>query len=291
MSTYKNAYQLLTDVRYGINEHSTAFIQGSDTTGAFQNDYIISKINEAQRYIYAFLFKRFKEFFLSSEEITGVDSVFTLPWDCGAIRYLKDENGYRVSQIDVDKLHSESTHGSDNLYYRKKNDLILDRSGVTDTYTLYYYKKPRDITQGSAAAGGVATITLSSEARKIVDYYNEMTIENITQDWVDTIDDYSVARIAAISETAVASDFYGIVPDLPEMFHEFIAPIATYKIKLESPITQEAPKTAVLTDINESLVWAARSYTGTSQDVKAEELFYRNSFGYESFSYCNIPGH
>jgi len=288
MSTYKNAYQLLSDVRYGINEHSTAFIDGTDTTGAFQNEYIISKINEAQRYIYSFLFKRFSGFFLAASEIVGVNSVFALPWDCGAVRYFKDENGYRVSQIDVDNLHAASATGSDNLFYRKGNSLVLDRANVSATYTLYYYKKPRDIDQGIAVAGGALSITLASTARKLVDYYNGMIIENITQDWFDTITDYS-ARVATILETATVDDYYGIVPDMPEMFHEFIAPIAVYKIKLESPVTQEAPKQGFLGDINESLLSAARSYSDISLDVTAEEIFC--DFGSSQSVNYNIPGY
>ena len=289
MSTHSNAYQLLSDVRYGINEHSTAFIQATDTTGAFQNEYLISKINEAQRYIYSFLFTRFKEFFLASSEITGVDSVFALPWDCGSIRYFKDENGYRVHQIDVDQLHIAAATGSGNLYYRKGNSLILDKSGVTDVYTLYYYKKPRDIDQGKASAGGALSITLATTAKKIVDYYNEMTIENITRDWVDVIDDYSVVRVATISETAAGNDYYGIVPELPEMFHEFIAPLAVYKVKLESPITQEAPKQGILGSINDAILSAAKAYSGTSQDITSEDLFCGWSTAI-SHPYL-IPGH
>jgi len=289
MSTYKNAYQLLSDVRYGINEHSTAFIDGTDTTGAFQNEYIISKINEAQRYIYSFLFKRFSSFFLAVSEIAGVGSVFTLPWDCGAVRYFKDENGYRVSQIDVDHLHAAAATGSDNLFYRKGNTLVLDKDNVAETYTLYYYKKPRDIDQGIAVAGGALSITLASTARKLADYYNGMIIENITQDWFDTITDYSTARVAVIAETAAVDDYYGIVPDMPEMFHEFIAPIAVYKIKLESPVTQEAPKQGFLADVNESLLSAARSYSDISLDITAEDIFC--DFGGVRIMAYNIPGH
>lgn len=287
MSTYLNAYQLLSDVRYAVNEHSTDLVNGEDNTGAYQNEYLMGKINSAQRYIHSFLSKRFKEFFLESKTIPGVDSVFELPWDCGAVRYFKDENGHKVSIIDVDQIHTARSVGSDNLYYRKGNNLILDKAGVTETYTLFYYKKPREINQGKAQAGGLGSITLASPAKKIVSYYDGMIIENITQDWVDTISEYAATRIATISETASADNYYGIVPDLPEMFHEFIAPIAAYKTKLEFPVSQEAPKPGVLGDINEAIVSAAMAYTG-ELGATPEDVFCDQS---PNQSFYNIPGH
>ena len=252
MSTYENCYKILESVRYGINEYSTGYVQGTDTTCPHSNSYLVDKINTAQRFIYTLLFPRIPGQFLTETSLTGSDSVFTLPWDFGRLRWFKDDYGNQVYPIDVDRLHYSGATGYDRLYYRKGNTLVLDKDGVSDTYTLYYYKKPRDLDQGKASDGGTNSITLASTGKKIDDYYNNMTIENITQDWTDTISDYTGStRVATLAANdGAADDYYGIVSDLPEMFHFLIAPKAVHLVKAESPITKEKPKKTELDEWN-----------------------------------------
>ena len=272
MSTYENCYEILGDVRRGLNEYTTGFHQGTDTTGPHSNSYLVKKINEAQRFLYAILILRIPGEFLQETTLTGVDSVYTLPWDFGRLLYFKNENGQQVFPINPKKLRLTEETGNDRLYYRKGNTLVLDKAGVTETYTLLYYRKPRDLEQGMASAGGAASITFATSAKKIADYYNGMTIENITKDWVDEIDDYTAARVATISETAAASDYYGIVSDLPEPFHFLIAPKAIQLIKTVSPVVQEKPSKQEISDWNNLLVETLKAFVG-SDDRDVEELF------------------
>ncbi|MCK4826050.1 hypothetical protein KA005_60440, partial [bacterium] len=90
MSTYKNAYRLVADVRRGINEYSTAYMQATDTSCTHSNELIIDEINKAQQFIYALLIKRIPGEFLTSVSLTGVASVFTLPTDYGKLCVFKD---------------------------------------------------------------------------------------------------------------------------------------------------------------------------------------------------------
>ena len=58
MATYiGNCYSLLEAVREGVNENSTPLLQGTSTSGKYQNSWLIQKINESQRLIHAILLK------------------------------------------------------------------------------------------------------------------------------------------------------------------------------------------------------------------------------------------
>ncbi|MCK4252140.1 hypothetical protein KAX97_11880 [candidate division WOR-3 bacterium] len=271
--TYENCYSLLQDVRRDLDEYSDLLVKGLDSSGRYKNSQIVTKINSAQRYIYNLLFPRIPEEFLESAPITGVDAVYDLPWDFGILKEFRDENGHKVHRIGVQHLKSDATTGSDSLYYKKGNTLVLDKDGVTETYTLWYYKKCRDLDQGKASDGGAASIALATTAKKIADYYNGMILENITQDWVDTIDDYTAARVATISETAVASDYYGLVSSLPEPFHALIAPRASLEIRAFSPERQERPTDTEFVMFNGQLLETLRAYAGNAQDITPENIW------------------
>ena len=215
MATYENCYEILTDLRRGINEYSTAYMQATDTTSPHSNDWLVKCINKAQRYLYSLLVRRMPGEFLEQTDLVASSSVLTLPWNFGRLRYLRDSAGRQVHPIIQEDRRLTNESGSQYLYYRKGNTLLIDKFGLSDTFTLIYWKKPRDIHQGRASAGGALSITLQAIAKKIADYYNGMIIENSTQDWVDTIDDYTAARVATITETAAAKDYYVIVSEFP----------------------------------------------------------------------------
>ena len=273
MPTYYNCYSILEDVRIGLNENSTAYVQGTDTTGRFLNSYLVGKINEAQRFIYALMLRRQPGIFTKTAALTGVDSVYTLPADFGVLLYFKDENGRQVFPIGVKQKRLTNETGSDRHYYRKGNTLVLDKAGLTTAYSLEYLFKCRDLTQGTAQAGAATSITLATTASKLIDFYNEVVIENITQDWVDTIDDYATTRVATISETAVAADFYGTVSDLPEPFHHLIASRAILNIKAINPLADEKPDAKAIKNWNEEFISILSIYAGAPQDVSIEDIF------------------
>jgi len=272
MSTYENCYEILSQLRQGINEFSTGLLQGTDVSGPHQNSYLVKKINEAVRYIYAILMRRIPEAFFVSTSLTGSNSVFTLPWDFGRLLFFKDENGDQVFPFDPKKGKLTNETGNDRLYYRSGNTLVLDKDGVSETYTLLYYRKPRDLDQGKSSAGGAQSITLATTAKAIADYYNGMVIENITDANVDTISDYTAARVATISGTGAAEKYYGIVSDIPEPFHHLIAPKAIHLVKLESPVIQEKVTQVSLTEWDNQLSMDISAYVG-SDDIDFEDLF------------------
>lgn len=272
MSTYENCYEILSQVRQGINEYSTGLLQGTDTSSAHQNSYLVKKINQAVKFIYAILLRRIPEAFFESTTLTGSNSVFTLPWDFGRLLQFKDENGNQVYKLDPKKGKLANETGSDRLYYRSGQTLVLDKDGVSETYTLLYYRKPRELDQGKSTAGGSQSITLASTAKAIADYYNGMNIETSDGSVVDTISDYTAARVATIAGTGAQDKYYGIVSDIPEPFHHLIAPKAVHLVKLESPVIQEKVTQLSLNEWDRQLNLDISAYVG-SDDDDIEDLF------------------
>ena len=170
MDTYHNAYQILYDVRENVNEGGTAYVEASDTSGLYSNSFLMQRINESQKFIYASLMKYKPDHFLKSASVSVVSSVITLPWDYGATVMLKDENGFKVSRSSVAVLPTVGAEGSDKLYYHKGNTLVLNKANHTATYTLWYWTKPRELHHGQTTAGGALSMTLAADAKLIDDY-------------------------------------------------------------------------------------------------------------------------
>jgi len=295
MATYLNAYTLLEKLwiqLVGYNSNITAYVQATDTTGPYSNAQIMDGINAAQRFLYNTLFTRIPYVFEEEIDLTGVASVYTLPADFGQLRFFKDSDGNQIHPIQTDQRRTTSGSGSDQRYYRKGNTLIIDKAGVTDVNTLIYYRKCRDIEQGKAAAGGELSITLASTAKSIADYYNGITIENITKIWVDTIDDYTAARVATISETAAADDYYGTVSDLPEPFHFLMTPRAVFEITGNYPIAKEKPQVSGVEFWNQQFLATLRAYAGPTLDTYPEDIWTSYGSGRQwNINPYNIPGH
>jgi len=272
---YLNAYAILEQVRYDLNEHSTAYVQGTDVSGAFQNAHIMRKVNDSQRLLHGIFFKRFPELFLTSAELSVSSGVATLPSDFFKLRRLEGSDGNKIYPISIDQKHLTADSGQRSLYYRYGNSIKFDRDDYSDTPVLWYYSRCRDLDQGQEAAYGAKTITLASTARPEADYYNGMQIEDVTAGWVDTISDYSAARVCTLSaETSVDADFYGLISELPEEFHHLIVPKAVIALR-ESPQSINKPTKTDYFNYQEMLAEALRSYSGTQDgDVTMEDIFY-----------------
>lgn len=273
-----NCWNILNDIRYAINEQSTALTNGTDTTGAFQNTYLLRQINMAQYNIYSFLFEQFPDLFLTSTTLSFSNSTATLPVDCFKIKTIINSDNYPIIPIDSREKRIGNMVGDLYVYYRAGNTVILDRASVSDSSTLWYYSRCREIACGMSSAGGALSLTLASTARGIVDYYNNMTIENITDNWVDTISDYSATRVCTLAaQTGAASKYYGIVSELPEIFHGLIIEKAILQVK-QHP---KAPFKITEQDIkiySDNLRSAMISFAGTNTgDVNLDSMI--NDFG------------
>ena len=273
MPTYiGNAYEILSQVRYGISEFSTAFVQGTDATGSFKNEELIRQINNAQYYVWSVLFGQFPEYFLKSASLAFTSSVATLPSDHFKIRDVADSDGYPILPINIGQRHINADTGSEHAYYRYGNTLRIDADGVTETGTLWYYSRCRELDTGVTSAGGALSATLATTAKAIADYYNNMLIENVTDSTVDTITDYSAARVCTVSNTWAASKYYGIISDLPEIMQPLIAEYAILQLKKNPKVPlQVTPADVQL--FNEILRESLKSFAGTKGgDVTIDDL-------------------
>ena len=99
--------------------------------------------------------------------------------------------------------------------------------------TFYYVSRCRKLDIGNVKRGrSPFSHPGSRTARKEADYYNGMKIENITDNWFDTISDYTAAQVATLAaQTGAASKYYGLISELPEDFHGLIAPKAILLMK------------------------------------------------------------
>jgi hypothetical protein len=295
MSTYFNGYALLEKlwiqlVGYGPNIAN--YLDGTDTTGPYSNPQIMDGINDAQRFLYSTLMTRIPYEFEEETSLTGVSSVYTLPANFGTLRYFKDSDGLQIHPIKTNQRRATSGTGSEQRYYRKGNTLVIDKANMTEVCTLIYYRKHRDIEQGKAAGGGAASITFAITAKKIVDYYNGLLLENATKDWIDTITDYTTGRVATIAETAAADDYYGTVSDLPEPFHFLLVPRALFEITGKYPIVKEKPGVSGIELFNQDLLATLRAYAGNALDEYVEDIWCDYDQWGAGYNYDNIiPGH
>ncbi len=272
MPTYTgNCYEILSQVRYGINEFSAAKVNGTDTTGAFQNEELMRFINNSQYYLWGVLFEQFPEYFMKSASIEFTASLASLPSDCFKIKEISDSDGYPVVPINIGQRHITDS-GSANAYYRYDNTLRIDADAITGTGTIWYYSRCRELDTGLTSAGGALSATLATSAKAIADYYNDMLIVNVTDSTVDTITDYSAARVCTVSNTWAASKYYGIVSDLPAIFHPLISEYALLQLKK----TPKAPVSVTPADVTlffQMLTGAMKSFAGTQNtDVSLNDI-------------------
>jgi len=268
--TYQNCYALLEEVRTELNEYNEKLCQGTEF-GVFDNSDIVRKINVSQKYIFNILFNRLPDLFLTSTGVTGTAGVYTIPSNVYRLNYIANSNGDRINPISVKVKHLTDASGSDYLYYRSGNTIVRDGGG-SDTITFHYYKIAKDLTQGQSKGGGATSITLDSNAKGIADYYNNVIIENISDNWVDTITDYTSARVATIATRSSAGKFYGTVSELPEAFHSLVSKKAVILLK-DSVVSPQRADVTEISNFREDLVETLRAFTGTG-DINLSELFY-----------------
>lgn len=278
---HENAYKFIADVRNGLNEYSAALWAGTDTSGKFSNNYINEKLNSAQSRIYALVMKSdVKDIFYESASVSVASSVITLPWDYGRIIQLEDADGLKVWPATAKILPLTGQEGSKNLYYRDGNTLVLHQYGVTDTYTLKYYKKPRKMTHGIAGtSSGLNSLVLAATDISMLrnDYYNGLVVDCYTQGKYGTISDYVASTRVATTDGSItwvaSTDYYGTVPDMPEEFHHLIAPLAVILTKAEHPAAQERPTQGEMTLWRDMLIETMAAFANQPEDISLESIF------------------
>lgn len=278
---YDNAFKILSDVRTGLNEYTDALWQGTQTHGKYSNSWLLTQINNAQSRIYSLMMKtEAKTIFYEEASITGSSSVFTLPWDFGRLLQFEDAQGYKVHPTSAKYTPVQGAEGSKNLYYRDGRTLIVTKSGVSDTYTLKYYKIPRRMTFGLAAtSSGSNDLRLADDVTSIRldDYYNGLRIDNYTQAKTATISDYVASTRSATTNNSItwvaSTDYYGTVSDLPDEVHHLIAPLAIILAKATHPASQTPPTKTEIGMWGEMLLESMIAFVQEPEDIPIEDIF------------------
>lgn len=268
--SYHNCYAMLEEIRSDLNEYTVGLCQGTET-GVYDNSDIVRKINMAQKYLFNILFPRFPDLFLTSSSVSGTSGVYTIPSDLYRLLSVTNSNGDKIYPISVQVKHLSASSGSDNLYYQRGNTIVRD-SGISGVLTFQYYKTVKDLTQGQSKGGGATSITLGNNAKPIADYYNNVIIENVSDNWSDTITDYTAARVATIATRCSAGKFYGTVSELPDVFHTLISKKATLSLK-NAVVSPQDSKVPEVSDFRDELTETLRAFTGTG-DISMADLFY-----------------
>lgn len=269
---YLNAYKMVEMVREGINEFTDAYVQGTDTTGAYRNVDIMDKINSAQQFIGGLLRIREPQAFFKKTTLTGVNSVYIPPGDFFKARRWEDANGIKVWPKTVDDI-SPTGQGIGDVYYEKANTFILDKTSASDVLTLYYIARLRDLDFGASAAGGALSVTLATTARPSASYYVGMAIYNQTDAWEDAISANTAARVCTVTGTWAASKYYGLIPELPEILHPLI-PMKALLLMKSSYKSLKPPTVIELKDFQDAVATAFSDLLGTvNSDVDYTEMF------------------
>jgi hypothetical protein len=265
---YVNCYGMLEEIRTNLNEYTTGLVQGSEV-GVYDNTDIVRKINSSQKFIFNVLFGMMPELFLTSKSVTGSSGVYTIPSDCHKMDSIFDGDGIQILPINV-QMQNITSNGSNYMYVRKGNTIVLD-SGISSAMTFNYYTTVKDLTQGMSSAGSASSLTLATTAKPIADYYNDITLENITDGWSTTISDYTAARVATITGTGAASKYYGTVSQLPDVFHSMIVQRATIELK-NSVVSPQRAEVGELADFKDNLIEVIKSFAGSRNDISMDEL-------------------
>jgi len=272
--TYLNCYAMLEQMRYGLNEHSAALMAGT-VSGAHFNSRLLFQLNGAQRYLFALLKKRMKEHFrVTNSSLAVTSSVITLPDDFGVLELLRDSDGRQIYPISSKERRRTASAGSDQFYYREGNYLKLDKAGVTGTVTLIYFKRCPELTYGQAQAeSGALSLVMQSNAKTIVDYYNGVKIENVTDEVTDTISDYTAARVATVGTTWAEDEWYGTVSILPEEFHQFIVDLALLRERKDNPLVQDKPRSVDYQIFQDALSETITAMGHGAEDEDPSDIF------------------
>jgi len=131
-----NAFEIFKEIREGLNENSEAH---------WTDRGLLRKMNQAQRGLWQELVKSPGDWFLTSTDITPVDSLVTFPSDCGRAVYMESKADGIEIPIQGTVRNRRLTRGSGTNPYEGLTSAYFVKEGVevnadsfTDEVTLWY---------------------------------------------------------------------------------------------------------------------------------------------------------
>jgi hypothetical protein len=220
---------------------------GEQVPAHWTDRFLLTCLNQVQEKITQKIAKAPGGWLVTSEDVTPVASVVTLPTDCAKPVYMEvKSNGAPISfNVEVGERRVSRRSDIYNTYtiqssmleaYREFNQIVVNRDSYTDECTLWYQFKVPDLHVGLASAGGTTSLTLSANdgpygdmgfgAKAIADYYNSAKIAVVSgtgSGTITTISDYTAARVATTAAGTFGDDsVYGTISRLPEQCHHLM---------------------------------------------------------------------
>uniref|UniRef100_A0A6H1ZQ33 Putative tail protein n=1 Tax=viral metagenome TaxID=1070528 RepID=A0A6H1ZQ33_9ZZZZ len=224
-----NAYDLFRAVRDDLNEASASH---------WKDPEVLQKLNLNYLQLAARIGNSPGDWLLTSESVTPVASVITLPSNCAKPVHLEDSEGNpiwvntTVRDRQVFRTVGISDEGAGQAYLQG-NTIVVNADSFTTVCTLWYQERLPllhcGVLQASTGATTLMFQLVDSNARSMLasgvnDYYNGEVVEviDVTSGVVSqaTIADYvgstGAATVATMSPAPAATDYYGTVPRIPD---------------------------------------------------------------------------
>jgi len=229
-----NAYEHIETIRDYI---------GEGTAKHWTDRELLRRLNTVQRRLAVAVAKAPGDWLVKSKSVTPSSSEITLPSDCSKPVYLEETAtgnvisfSTRVMDRRVSRLTGTSLWSGTLEAYFVKGKIVVNQDSYGEACTLWYQERVPDLHVGTASAGAATSITLSAHdgagvssggfgAKVVADYYNGAGIEVVSgtgAGTVDTITDYTTARVATVSGTYDSDSVYGTISKLPEECHNLM---------------------------------------------------------------------
>ena len=223
-----NAYEIFSEIREGLNEASAS--HWSDLA-------ILRKMNQSQRERWQEMILSGGDWFLTSVDITPVDSLVTFPDACARAVYMENTNTGSaipltgsVRERRLTRGIGAITYGDSPSAYFVKEGLEINVSGYTEQVTLWYLERLVDMAFGTAGTGSGASklhLDILKAPKYQDDYYNDLDVEVWSSASLPiietTITDYAAStNIGVVTGTVTSGDLYGTIPQIPEEGHYLI---------------------------------------------------------------------
>lgn len=215
-----NAYFILRDVRDKVDEASETH---------WQDRELLRIINQVQMGLAMHLTMIPGGWLLKSASVTPVDSVITLPSDCGKPVYLEETSTKYPIRMSIpvgDRMYTrEPGAQTPPNAYTLRRSIVLNVDSYTTPCTLWYHERVPDLHAGTAGSSSGASklyLDTGNEPRFTDDYYNDQVVEMIdpTSKLIEissTISAYAgLTAYATVIGAPASGDFYGTISKLPD---------------------------------------------------------------------------
>jgi len=215
-----DAYEAIMQIRADLGE--TAEAHWTDLA-------LLRRLNIEQRRVASKVMLQAGDWLLTSGDITITSGEGTLPSACAKPIYLETDGGDEVPVRGLREVRYDAgddlTSFDSTFYtaYLKGNTLVVSSDSASGTWTLWYYKKVRELAYGLAGTSSGASalhFEAANQPSQADDYYSSAGVNTYdastgARKLSTTITDYAGATlVATVTGTPASGDAYGTESEL-----------------------------------------------------------------------------